>query len=158
MGCEIGPGEFLARLSDLLSEEGMLDGATLMAIGCWLKPDGSVSLANAGQPRPFLVAVGGGIQEIDIEGGLLGLMPGQSYASRSIILAPGDRLVLVTDGFVEAADPEMAKLAVQALTGDLGDLAGRPTAVIAEGLLRAHLMRNGGCTADDSMVCVIGFD
>jgi len=158
MGCEIGPGEFIGTLSDLLSDEGMLDGATLMAIGCWLSPDGSVSLANAGQPRPFLVAAGGGTTEIDIEGGLIGLMRGQRYESRSATLAPGDRLVLVTNGFVEAADPEVARLAVQALTDDLRDLAGRPPAVIAEGLLRAHLMRNGGRTADDSMVCVIGFD
>jgi phosphoserine phosphatase RsbU/P len=158
MGCEIGPGEFIGALSDLLSEEGMLDGAALMVIGCWLGLDGTVSMANAGQPRPFMVRACGSTRAIDVEGGLIGLMPDQRYVAQSVTLVPGDRLVLVTDGFVEAADPEVAALAVQALAGDLNDLAGRPPAVIAEGLLRAHLMRSGGRTADDSMVCVIGYD
>jgi sigma-B regulation protein RsbU (phosphoserine phosphatase) len=157
MGSEIGPGEFIANLSDLLSEEGMLDGAALTVVGCWLGPDGAVSLANAGQPHPFLVGADG-TREIDVEGGLIGLLPGQKYETRQVMLRPGDRLVLVTDGFIEDADPDVARLAEQALVADLGDLAGRPPAVIAEGLLRAHLMRSGGRTADDSMVCVIGFD
>jgi sigma-B regulation protein RsbU (phosphoserine phosphatase) len=157
MGSEIGPGEFIGNLSDLLTEEGMLDGAALTVIGCWLGPDGAVALANAGQPHPFLVGAGG-TREIDVEGGLIGLLPGQKYETRRVTLAPGDRLVLVTDGFIEDADPEVALLAEQALAADLRDLAARPPAVIAEGLLRAHLMRSGGRTADDSMVCVIGFD
>jgi sigma-B regulation protein RsbU (phosphoserine phosphatase) len=157
LGNEIGPGEFIATLSDLLSEEGMLDGAALTVIGCWLGPDGAVSMANAGQPHPFLVGPDG-TGQIEVEGGLIGLIAGQKYESRTVTLGPGERLVLVTDGFIEDADPEVARLSMQALTGDLNDLAGRAPAIIAEGLLRGHLMRCGGRAADDSMVCVIGFD
>jgi sigma-B regulation protein RsbU (phosphoserine phosphatase) len=157
MGTAIGPGAFIATLSDLLSDEGLLEGATLTALGCWLGDGGTVSLANAGQPFPLLVTKSG-VREIAVEGGLIGLVHGQTYDEETVSLGAGDRLVLVTDGFVEAVDPEVATLAVEALKGDLADLAGRPVTVIADGLLRAHMMRSGGRTADDSMVCVIGFD
>ncbi|HVJ54143.1 MAG TPA: SpoIIE family protein phosphatase [Aliidongia sp.] len=155
MGPGIGPGTFIATLSDLLSDEGLLQGATLTALGCWLRDDGTLSLANAGQPHPLL-AKGGTVEEIMLEGGLLGLLPDQQYDEKSLALAPGDRLVLFTDGFVEAADPAVAKLAVEALKADLASLADRPVPVIADGLLRAHLLRSGGRTEDDSMVCVLG--
>lgn len=157
LGNEVGPGDFIATLSDLLSEEGMLEGAALTVIGCWLGPEGAVSLANAGQPYPFLVGADG-TREIPVEGALIGLMPGQHYRAETVELIPGDRLVLVTDGFVEASDPAEAQAAADALLKDLADLAGRPPSVIAEGVLRGHLMRSGGRTADDSMVCVIGYD
>ena len=97
-----------------------------------------------------------GVDEIALEGGLLGLLPGQTYDETTMTLRPGDRLVLITDGFVEAADPTVAGLAVEALKADLAALAGRPVPVIADGLLRAHMLRSGGRTEDDSLVCVIG--
>ena len=158
LGAAIGPGAFIGALSDLLSEEGMLDGAALVAIGCWLGPDGTVALANAGQPHPFRVGADGAIEEIDLDGALLGLLPGLPYETRRVTLAPGERLVLVTDGFVEAADPQVARQAAEALVADLTALAGRPPSALAEGLLRAHMMRCGGRADDDSMVCVIGYD
>jgi sigma-B regulation protein RsbU (phosphoserine phosphatase) len=157
MGPGIGPGVFIATLSNLLSDEGLLEGATLTALGCWLRNDGDIMLANAGQPFPLLASAAG-VTEIPLEGGLLGLLPDQIYDETTIRLKPGDRLVLITDGFVEAADPEIAQLAVEALKADLSALAGRPVPVIADGLLRAHLLRGGGRTEDDSMVCVIGAD
>jgi sigma-B regulation protein RsbU (phosphoserine phosphatase) len=155
MGPGIGPGIFIGTLSDLLSDEGLLQGATLTALGCWLHDDGRIALANAGQPYPLLTSAAG-VDEIVLEGGLLGLLPGQIYDETTITMQPGDRLVLITDGFIEAADPAVATLAVEALKADLISLAGRPVPVIADGLLRAHLLRSGGRTEDDSLVCVIG--
>ncbi len=155
MGPGIGPGIFIATLSDLLSDEGLLQGATLTALGCWLRDDGKVALANAGQPSPLL-ADHAGITEIPLEGGLLGLIPGQSYEEKVLELKPGSRLVLLTDGFIDVADPVVAGLAIGSIKADLTALADRPVPDIADGLLRAHLLRSGGRTEDDSMVCVIG--
>ena len=157
MGHEVGPANFIGKLSDLLCEEGLLEGATLTALGCWLGAEGSVVVSNAGQPYP-LVVTREGVEEIPVEGGLIGLVPGQTYEAKTVVLKPGDRIVLVTDGFVESPDPDLAVAAVEALKNDLIDLAARSPSIMADGLLRAHLMRNGGRTADDSMVCVIGYD
>jgi hypothetical protein len=45
---------------------------------------------------------------------------------------------------------------VGSIKADLAALADRPVPDIADGLLQAHLLRSGGRTEDDSMVCVIG--
>jgi PAS domain S-box-containing protein len=61
-----------------------------------------VQLAVGGHPLPLLVRADGTVREVGVPGTALGIAPGPRLADREVELAPGDKLVLVTDGVVEA--------------------------------------------------------
>jgi sigma-B regulation protein RsbU (phosphoserine phosphatase) len=66
---------------------------------------GSLLYASAGHNPPLLHRAGGGIEELERTGPILGAMPGVQFrASAPIQLAPGDVLTLYTDGIYEARD------------------------------------------------------
>lgn len=58
----------------------------------------SLTYACAGHPEPVLFRSGGEVISLGAPGGLLGVMPDETYGSRTIRLEPGDRLVLYSDG------------------------------------------------------------
>jgi sigma-B regulation protein RsbU (phosphoserine phosphatase) len=62
----------------------------------------TLTYACAGHPEPVLLRAGGEVETLGAPGGLLGVMPDEAYASRSVRLGAGDRLVFYSDG-VEAA-------------------------------------------------------
>jgi serine phosphatase RsbU (regulator of sigma subunit) len=62
---------------------------------------GTLTLVNAGHVPPYL-ARGGGIERVELPRGVpLGLFPDAEYHSTELVLEPGDRLVIVTDGMLE---------------------------------------------------------
>jgi hypothetical protein len=64
----------------------------------WFGADGEVVIANAGHLPPYLNS-----QEITLPGGLpLGVLLEISYEETRLYLHPGDRLLLISDGVVEA--------------------------------------------------------
>lgn len=66
--------------------------------------DGRCTLASCGHP-PALLASGGVVTSLDVESSLpLGL--GAAPALRTVQLKPGDRVLLYTDGLIEARDPD----------------------------------------------------
>jgi hypothetical protein len=94
-----GPGQMLERLNHCLY--GRLQGGFVTAVILRLRPSGALTLANAGHLPPFLNQ-----RELEIEGSLpLGLVPSVIYEEVPVMLHPGDRLILYTDGLVEARGP-----------------------------------------------------
>jgi serine phosphatase RsbU (regulator of sigma subunit) len=72
--------------------------ATCLALR--IAKDGRVTLANAGHLPPYLNG-----EPVAMEGALpLGLIEGAEFSLLSFQMAEGDRLVLISDGIVEAAD------------------------------------------------------
>src|SRR5271166_5569052 len=57
---------------------------------------------NAGHNNPILRRASGLIERLDVGGLPLGIQPEAKYESASVALAPGDWLVIFTDGLVEA--------------------------------------------------------
>jgi serine phosphatase RsbU (regulator of sigma subunit) len=64
----------------------------------WFGLNGELVLANAGHLPPYLNS-----QEIAVQGGLpLGVLPEIHYEELRLYLHPGDRILLFSDGVVEA--------------------------------------------------------
>jgi len=64
----------------------------------WFGPNGELVVANAGHLPPYL-----NTQEVFVAGGLpLGVLPEIKYDEVRLYLHPGDRLLLMSDGVVEA--------------------------------------------------------
>lgn len=92
-----GPAKILQSLNRVLV--GSESFTTCQA--AWFGPDGELVIANAGHLPPYLNS-----QEIFLPGGLpLGAIPDVSYEEVRLYLHPGDRLLLMSDGVVEARQP-----------------------------------------------------
>jgi serine phosphatase RsbU (regulator of sigma subunit) len=63
-----------------------------------------LSYTNAGHSAPILVRRNGEVRRLTEGGPLLGVFPDATYTEARITLAPGDRLVLFTDGVTEVQD------------------------------------------------------
>lgn len=107
---ELPPGELLARLNTrlcvLLDQPVMPRFVTALYTVVDLKT-GIVSMADAGHPWPLLQRAGGRV--VTMQDGAcdpaLGLIPDTSYTTSTHAIHPGDRLLLLTDGWLEEANP-----------------------------------------------------
>jgi len=59
---------------------------------------------NAGHNNPILRRAGGQIERLDVGGLPFGIQPEVQYPSATVTLAPGDWLIIFTDGLVEAVN------------------------------------------------------
>jgi phosphoserine phosphatase RsbU/P len=61
---------------------------------------------NAGHNNPILRRASGQIERLDVGGLPFGIKPDAAYESASVTLAPGDWLIIFTDGLVEAVNAQ----------------------------------------------------
>lgn len=112
-----------------------------------LGPDGAVDLVDAGHGHVALVRAGGGIELLE-DGGLpLGIDVGEEYAAARVVLAPGDVLLLHSDGLIELPGGPRT-------TGEAAALiAGATSAAAVVGRLLA--LCDGVAQADDVTVVAV---
>jgi hypothetical protein len=94
---ERGPAKILELLNGVLT--GTESFTTCQAV--WFGANGEMVIANAGHLPPWLNS-----QEISLPGGLpLGVIADVSYEEARFYIHPGDRVLLLSDGVVEARLP-----------------------------------------------------
>jgi serine phosphatase RsbU (regulator of sigma subunit) len=148
------PADFLAHATDVVSGEiGFGKFITLL----YLTVDaasGAVAGAAAGHPPPRVLARDGTVSELALAGLALGIEPGQTYRESRSTLAPGDAVVLFTDGVVEARrGPEL--YGSERLHAFLAAHHDRPPQELAEALVQDCRRFGGGELADDCAVVVL---
>ena len=94
-------------------------------------PSGQLRVVNAGHPQPWL-ARGDDVTELDLFADFpLGLFPGVDYREQVVALEPGDRVLLVSDGVVEATAPDGQEFGDRRLAQLIADTRGlMPTEVV----------------------------
>ncbi|MGH8931863.1 MAG: ATP-binding SpoIIE family protein phosphatase [Egibacteraceae bacterium] len=103
----VAPGEVLARANQLLVAE-MPPAMFVTCLYAVLDPaTGRLRYANAGHDLPYL-RTRSGVVELRATGMPLGLLPDMVYEEKETILAPGDGLLLHSDGLVEAHNADRA--------------------------------------------------
>ncbi|RPI22863.1 MAG: DUF2975 domain-containing protein [Acidobacteria bacterium] len=65
---------------------------------------GELAYTNAGHNPPLLLRASGQVQALDSNSLVLGLLPIACFTTDRVTLEPGDRLIIYTDGIVEAAN------------------------------------------------------
>jgi serine phosphatase RsbU (regulator of sigma subunit) len=69
----------------------------------------TVDYINAGHNNPILRRASGQIERLDVGGLPFGIQPEAKYESATVTLAPGDWLIIFTDGLVEAENAQQAE-------------------------------------------------
>lgn len=67
---------------------------------------GALSYVNAGQNPPFIRRADGRFERLTATGVALGMSDHAAFGARETLVAPGDLLILYSDGITEAEDPE----------------------------------------------------
>lgn len=101
----VDPGQVLERVNNLLCP----DIPPKMFVTClYLVLDlttGHLLFANAGHNLPYL-RTADGVVELRATGMPLGLLPGMGYEQKEVMIRPGEKLLLSSDGLVEAHNPK----------------------------------------------------
>jgi sigma-B regulation protein RsbU (phosphoserine phosphatase) len=152
---DLPPDRFLTHMAGLLTDEGLLSGATFTALACWISTEGRIRMVNAGQPYPVLIK-GGQVETIELSGGLLGLGHDTAGDVLELSLEEGDRLILFSDGLVDLADSDDESMRSSPVTRAIERLSGGSADQIADGIVSEYFSSFGSQLRDDLLVCVIG--
>jgi serine phosphatase RsbU (regulator of sigma subunit) len=99
------PDEICAKLSRLLYRRTPPEKYATAVVAAINLDSGLLRYANAGHNPPLVIRAGGTVEELAATGVPIALLPAAGYQAAEIQLAPGDSLLLYTDGIVEANDP-----------------------------------------------------
>jgi serine phosphatase RsbU (regulator of sigma subunit) len=96
------PGAFLAAVNEVVLEEVELGKFVTMIYMKFDPARTELACASAGHPRPRMLRADGTVESLPVGGLALGIIGDQSYEEVRIPYAPGDAVVLYTDGVIEA--------------------------------------------------------
>ncbi|HEU5213624.1 MAG TPA: GAF domain-containing SpoIIE family protein phosphatase [Gaiellaceae bacterium] len=147
------PGDFLAAANDVVGGEIALGKFITMVVVTLDGATGRLLCAAAGHPPPRLVR-SEGVQPLEARGVALGIATGERYDEVAATLAPGDAVVLYTDGVIEARRGQEL-YGVERLDAVLAAHAGAPAAEVAAAVLEGCRAFAGGELQDDCAVVVL---
>ena len=124
-----------------------------------LEPNtGRFRFSNAGHPPPLLIKSQKGkpIDRLGRTGMALGIQDNEYWSQKLVILAPGDVLVLYTDGVIEAQNPQGRLFEITRLQDVVQKVTGRSAKVIMDAILtEVHHFTAGVPAQDDTAILVI---
>lgn len=152
------PAEILKRVNDILSDE----NEHQMFVTCFLaivRPDGHVEYVNSGHNPPFILRAGGDLEILKGVNDLaLAVLSDYDFTTRTTRLAPGDLMLLYTDGVTEACNTELIEYGEDRLAADMLRLRDTPTFMVPRALANAvETFENGADQADDVTLVAVGF-
>jgi sigma-B regulation protein RsbU (phosphoserine phosphatase) len=101
------PPEAVAeRFNRLMLDEIQAEQYFTMVFAVVDRAASQVSLVQAGHPHPLILRRSGLVERVGLGGLPIGLIPGATYDWTDVSMSPGDRLVLVSDGFTECPLPD----------------------------------------------------
>jgi sigma-B regulation protein RsbU (phosphoserine phosphatase) len=141
----------MATVNEELCKNNPICMFVTLFVGFLTAATGDLVFANAGHCPPWHIAVGRDPLELPCKPGLpLGIMPDATHRDYTAALAPGDGLVVITDGLPEMMDPAGAFYTMQRVAADIASLADQSARDIVVGLA-GHVLAfaAGAPQADD---------
>lgn len=100
------PGQTIAALNDLFLSELETEHYFTLLLADVDLATGRVIMAQAGHPYPAVQRAGGSVETVGCGGLPVGLIPGAEFQEFEVQLAPGDRLMIHSDGITECPAPD----------------------------------------------------
>jgi phosphoserine phosphatase RsbU/P len=119
-------------------------------------PGRHLRYTNAGHNAPILLHRNGSYERLEAGGGVLGVFPNQTFAAGAAQLAPGDRVILFTDGVTEACNAAGEEFGEVRLLRLLREHCAAAAAVLQAKILTAAGEFSRGHWHDDATLLVLG--
>jgi len=148
---EIALDAALAGINAELSRDNGQMMAVSLLVGVLDLADGGLQLCSAGHENPLVIDVAGQVREVRLEGGpALCVVEGYVYPVEADRLEPGETLIALTDGVVEAQTAAGGLFGrARAMAAVAG--AGRTLSEVIEGLVAAVRAFEAGAEASDDL-------
>ena len=144
-------GTVVARMNAELARDNERQFFVTALVGRLDLATGALAYANAGHLPPIIGTAGTPLRVLDPEPGIaLGILGDAEYAETREVLAPGDVLLLVTDGVTEAVNPAGDLFSDARLHAEFTRLLDRPPQGIVSNLVDAvNGFADGAAQEDD---------
>jgi serine phosphatase RsbU (regulator of sigma subunit) len=152
------PSDVLRHLNQAVLRQNSSDRFLTAVYACARPAAGRVEviLARGGHPPGLVLRDDESVELLGrLRGTLLGAFSDIELCDERLTLGPGDALVLVTDGVLEARDGSGAEFGLDRLAALLATCAGRSAAGIARRVERAVLDHRGERSEDDAAIVVL---
>jgi serine phosphatase RsbU (regulator of sigma subunit) len=114
-----------------------------------------ITVSRGGHPPPFLLRTDGSIYKVGEPGRAIGVFSDVNVTDQEASLAPGDALILYTDGVVEARSPDGLFFGEERLMALLRSSVALDASIIAGRIEDAVLNFQGQALRDDVAVMVL---
>lgn len=150
-----GPAAMLTLLNDALQERKLESQYVTMLFALWNDETRMLTVANSGAVQPILCR-GGESLTVKAEGFPVGLFPAASYDELSLATQPGDAVVFVSDGILDAENAQSEMYGQDRLSGVLCAHRDQPADRIAEAILAdVTRFQDGKDRFDDETIIVL---
>ena len=152
-GGDLDPGQLLSALNRAVFRAGRRRYLMTAFVAVVDVSTGRLTFANAGQNFPYVMG-GRGLEPLVARGDALGAAPETTFETRGRNLEVGDRLILYTDGFIDAGAPERDPFGEKRFRAAIAGLQHQPAVRLPDLLVaRVEEYLEGTIVADD-MTCV----
>ena len=149
--------EAVVKTNDQLARDNDANMFVTAWIGIVDLATGEVEYVNAGHNPPLVRRADGAVDYLTEKSGPpLAAMDGVTYRRRTLALAPGDGILLYTDGVTEATNPGLTLYGEDRLKRAVGSLGTQGSTALIDGILEdVDAFADGAEQADD--ITMLGF-
>lgn len=115
----------------------------------------TVRYANAGHNRPLMRRADGRVEQLDKGNFVLGFLPNQTYQEAHCNLAPGDTLLIYSDGLTEAMNAHREQFGEARLENLLQTHGDAPATSLLDRLLEAVQQHTGSAPQTDDITLLL---
>ncbi len=149
------PAAMLTLLNDALQERKLESQYVTMLFALWHDDTRTLTVANSGAVQPILCR-GGESVTVMAEGFPIGMFPTVSYDELNLATQPGDAVVFVSDGILDAENAQGEMYGQDRLSGVLCSHRDQPADRIAEAILAdVTRFQDGKDRFDDETIIVL---
>jgi len=149
------PRELCRRLNRILCEIAPVGKFVSFFYAVLDSKDNRLTYCNAGHNPPLLVRANGASSELSVAGAVLGQFPDWVYEQSDLQLRRGDRLMLFTDGLVEACNQDDEPFGEERVTRIALENPGASAGKLERLLTQAASEHCGGRFQDDASMIVL---
>jgi phosphoserine phosphatase RsbU/P len=149
------PAQMLALLNDALQERKLDSQYVVMLFAVWNDENRTLQVANSGAVQPIFCRPGESTV-VRAEGFPLGMFPDVTYEEFNVATQPGDVIVFVSDGILDAENTKDEMYGEERLSNLLCTHRGQPAQEIADAILAdVTRFQDGKDRFDDETIIVL---
>ncbi len=155
--CGLGPSDALVAIDELVADQ-FGDARFVTALVAQIDIDtGVLTIANAGHPPPLRLRRGSPAELVECRPARPAGLGGVAPRTEQVGLEPGDALLFLTDGIVEARSPTGEPFGEPRLAAEAAELYEQPMplAELVRRLASVVLDHQGGRAGDDATLLVV---